>query len=290
MSRAILTLCLALGAVLLSLPAYADGMPKRKDKFAQPQTMGNKLKLFGFWGPGFRATLEHRGHLEEDMSEYWLQAWGDANYGYSEASVHADVRVFVFAFGASAGYHYDWHFLQFEPDANGLDHGQQVLNRDARQAKDDDADFGQEHWPWYEGRFTLFLPFYDWLDQSIFAVRYEDRPDNSYDWFNATVMDGGVHVRWENLLLYRHKSWGFVGPAFRLMIMPRTLRGGERRHELEFHYGVAAGTSPGWSSDNDVILFRLYAAFGTDPDDLYGTHVYGMPIQFVLGYQTDIGF
>ena len=40
-------------------------MPKRRDKYAQPQLPGNKLKLFGFWGgsvEGFAQALSNMGY------------------------------------------------------------------------------------------------------------------------------------------------------------------------------------------------------------------------------------
>jgi hypothetical protein len=183
--------------------------------------------------------------------------------------------------------------LQFEPDANGLDHGERELNRDARRAKDDDADYTQDDWSWAEGRLHLFIPLDDAIAISNVAFRFEDRVDNSFDWFNATVYDSGMHVRWETMVLLRDRRWGFGGPALRVMNVPRTLDAGtpENREvrETDWHYGLVLGTSPNWASTNDVILVRAYATFGLD-DDLMGTHTYAAPIQIVAGYQADIDF
>jgi len=290
-----LAFAFASAVLVTEAPALADGRgePKRRDRFAQPQTPGTKLKLFGFWGPGFRAAVEHRQHLEEGMSEYWLQGWGDANYGFGEGSLHADVRVFIFGAGLSVGHRYDWHLLKFKPDANGLDHGEGALNRDARVKKDDEGDWSEEHWSWAEGRLHLFIPLDKAIALSHVAFRFEDRIDNSFDWNNATVYDKGVHLRWETMILYRDRWWGFGGPALRVLNMDRTLGAGtanERQvRATEFHYGLVLGTSPNWSSANDVLLLRAYASFGLNYK-LMGTHTYNMPIQIVLGYQTDIDF
>ena len=55
--------------------------------------------------------------------------------------------------------------------------------------------------------------------------------------------------------------------------------------DLEAH--LLAGTQAG-PGNRDTILFRLYMAFGTDPDDLMGTHSFRVPIQFLLGYQANL--
>jgi hypothetical protein len=290
-----LSVALASASLLTGQPVGADerGEPRRRDRFAQPQTPGTKLKLFGFWGPGFRAQVEHRDHLEEGMSEYWLQGWADANYGFGEGSLHADVRVFLFGAGISVGHRYDWHVLKFEPDASGLDHGKRELDRDLRRQKDDEGDYSEENWSWAEGRLHLFVPLDKAIALSNIALRWEDRVDNSFDWFNATVYDRGVHLRWETMVLYRDRWWGFAGPALRVLNMDRTFDAGtanERQERAtEWHYGIVLGTSPNWSSANDVILVRAYATFGLD-HELMGTHTYGAPIQIVAGYQSEIDF
>src|SRR5688500_319179 len=71
------------------------------DRYVRPQPEGTHLRLFGFFGPGFRAILESYQPFEEDMSELRLQGWGDVNYGYTQISGHADVRFFLLGLGGS---------------------------------------------------------------------------------------------------------------------------------------------------------------------------------------------
>jgi len=294
-----LAVALASAVSMAERPALADGRgePNRRDSFAQPQTPGTKLKLFAFWGPGFRAAVEHRAHLEEGMSEYWLQAWGDTNYGYGEGSLHADVRVFIFGAGISVGHRYDWHLLQFQPDATGRDHKKLELDRDLRVTKDDEGDWAEKNWSWAEGRLNLFIPLDTAIGLTTLAFRYEDRVDESFDWFNATVYDRGLHIRSETMILFRDRWLGFGGPALRVLNMDRTEHTADaagvvqtkQGRATEFHYGLVLGTSPNWSSANDVLLLRAYASFGLEYP-LMGTHTYHAPIQIVAGYQTDIDF
>ena len=92
----------------------AASAKKPRDDFFNPQLPGTRLKLFGFFGPGFRGTLENRTQIEPDMSELHTQLIGDVNPGYSEGSLNMDVRVFILSFGASVGLRNDWHVLRFE--------------------------------------------------------------------------------------------------------------------------------------------------------------------------------
>src|SRR5437867_2187524 len=76
------------GAIALAaLPARAN---KPADDFLNPQPNGTSLKLFGFWGPGLRATLDNRLPIEQDMSELHSYLIGDVNFAYSEVSANAD--------------------------------------------------------------------------------------------------------------------------------------------------------------------------------------------------------
>lgn len=270
-------------ALLLALASLSLGCGTsiRRDHLLEPKPEGTRLTALGFIGPGGRVTLDNRADLEEGSSQVQSQLRADANFGYAEASAHVDVRAMVFSVGASAGYRYSWHTLQFEPDATGLDHGEPELNRDARVKKDDDDDFYDEHWPWAEGRARLVLPFGAVTALSTVSYRYEDRPDNTYSWEFATVYDGGGLVNWETAIFARHRHVGFIGPTVRLLNLPR---GGER--ENEFHYGIAGGTTPGWSDVEHALILRVYTNAGFD-DELMGTHFFRIPIHLIVGYQQD---
>src|SRR5262245_56286637 len=159
---------------------------KPRDDFFNPQKPGTRPKLFGFFGPGFRATLENRTQLEEDMSEAHTQLIGDVNPGFAEGSANLDVRVFILSFGASAGYRRDWHMLRYDND-DLANYGQTELNREARWRKDADYDWEETSWPWYEGRFRVIMPMYQVMGISTLHVRFQDRGfDNAFDWPTST--------------------------------------------------------------------------------------------------------
>ena len=122
------------------LVAGSASAMKPRDDFFNRQDPGTRLKLFPFFGPGFRAILENRASIEKDMSELQTQVIGDVNPGYSEGSLNFDARFFLLSFGASVGYRNDWHILKFEPDQTSTpgvprDHGERELNRKARWLK-----------------------------------------------------------------------------------------------------------------------------------------------------------
>jgi hypothetical protein len=280
-NKRLIAFSLMAAALFVSSAALAK---KPRDAFFNPQKPGTRLKLFPFFGPGFRATLENRTQFEPDMSELHTQLIGDVNTGYSEGSLNMDLRVFLLVFGASVGLRNDWHILRFEADDNGLDHGKSELDREARWLKDFDQDWRTATWPWYEGRFRVLMPMYDFMGVTTFHVRYQDRGKGlegpAYDWPLSTVMDDGLIGMWESFLVHRGRHWGFAGPAARVLYVPRN---GD--YKLDFHYGVLAGTQVG-PSNRDLLLLRFYTTLGLE-DDFMGTHAFRAPIQVVLGYQAD---
>jgi len=308
MSRTRAYLAIAILACLLISSEAAANKPK--DEFLNPQPPGTALRLFGFFGPGFRGILDNRIALEPDMSEIQTQLFADANYGYSEASLTSDLRLFVLSFGGGVGYRYDWHVLQFAPDTRDpscpagvecLDHGEAELNRRARYLKDHDYDWGKKRWPWYEGRFRIVAPMYQFMGISTFQFRYQDRGfpgcpagnpncqdfQTVFDWQNSTVYRDGFIMINETYIVWRDWRYGFIGPAFRLLNVPRGKNEIEEEREWEFHYGILAGSQVG-PGNRDTVILRVYTAFGTDPHDLMGTHSFLAPIQVVFGYQANI--
>ncbi len=284
----------ALSAVLLVLVCFlwsSEAHARRPlDRYVRPQPGGTHLKVFGFIGPGVRTILESYVPIEEDMSELRLQAWGDVNYGYSQISAHADFRFFLLGIGGSVGYRDEWRSLQFERDAKtGRDMGYTALNRELRREKEQSGHASVDGYALAEGRLSLFMPLDPLLGLSIFSVRYEGRANNSFDWETATVYDKGVSYRWETLLPFHYRKAGFIGPAFRLMTVPRTQFSGKRDWETELHYGFVAGTSPDWMDSNDQILVRIYSTYGLN-NDYFGTHTFYAPLQIIVGYQADIDF
>lgn len=236
-----------LGAFLAVTPAFAH---PPLDDFLNPQPEGPRLLLMPFVGPGFRAAYDHRLDIEKDMSDARLQLIGTVAYPFAEASANLDVRFFLMTFGATVGYHDEWHLLQFRPDpATGRDRAGQPptatapgetlepaedpapaftdLNRAARATKDQHGDVQTGAWPFYEARWGFLWPAYSFLGVSTFTAHYEARPDMSYDWQTSTVYSHGLSGRWEGYFLFRERNLGFAGPALRALYVPRDHVAGE---------------------------------------------------------------
>jgi hypothetical protein len=270
-----------------------------------------------FIGPGFRANYEHRFRIEKDMSELTTQLTGTVAVPFAEVSANADVRFFLMTFGASAAYHDEWHLLQFKPDPQtGTDHAgaavtdasvaQQAassftdLTLDARAIKDKNDDQQHKGWPWYEFRWGFAWPAYNFVGSSMLALRHDGRPSESYDWENGTVLNGGWNLRWEGYALFHARNVGFIGPAVRVMYVPRNRidtpantaaatpsgiylppdsscqpgvvpgLGCVVKHEAELHYGFVAGLQPNWAANGDTFLIRVFTTAGLK-NDLFGT-------------------
>jgi len=243
---------LALAMALLGTGREARAK-KPADDALNPQTMGPRLTLMPFVGPGFRANYDHRFEVEKDMSEVRTQVIGDVAIPFAETSLNIDARFFLMTFGASVGFHDEWHVLQFDPNMDGRDYAGQTpldnkgfsdLHRDARAVKDQNADVKEDLWTWYEGRLGFVAPGYNFMGVSTAGLRVENRPDMSFDWANGTLANGGWHLRWETWALFRDRNTGFIGPALRFMVVPR--------NRLTANYGLARkgeGCMPGPGRD-----------------------------------------
>jgi hypothetical protein len=307
------------------------------DDYLNPQPPGAHLVLTPFVGPGFRAAYDHRFELEKDMSELRVQLIGTVAFPFAEASANVDVRFFLMTFGATVGYHDEWHLLQFRPDpGTGRDRAGKPptpappgatlqpnedpapaftdLNRAARASKDQYGDVQSGAWPFYEGRWGFVWPGYGFMGVSTLTAHYEARPDMSYDWQTSTVYSGGLSFRWEGYFLLRDRNAGFIGPALRVLYVPRdhveraTTVGAfdvvvpegiacrhdegvpcRRAYEAEAHYGIVAGLRPRWSEARgaDTLLVRVYAAWGLN-EPSFGNHVLQAPLDILVAYTANI--
>jgi hypothetical protein len=113
------------------------------------------------------------------------------------------------------------------------------------------------------------------------AVRYEESPDNAFDWFHTNVHDGGVLWKADATVFFRHASFGAIGPSARYMRLPR--HGGAAG---ELAYGFTFGTRPGLKERSDLLLLQ----FLTSPsDDTFGFHVTRLPVFAMLIYRASFG-
>lgn len=322
---------------LLSAGLDAQAHPPTDD-FLNPQDPGPHLTLMPFVGPGFRATYDHRFKIEKDVSELRTQLIGTVAVPFAEVSANADVRFFLMNFGASVGYHDEWHVLQFRPDPKtGTDFVGQAttdepaltqasrsftdLTLDARAQKDANDDQQHKAWPFYEFRWGFLWPGNHFMGVSTLAARHEGRPNESFDWENGTVLNGGWNARWEAYALLRERNIGFIGPAVRAMYVPRNRidtgntafstegAGGPAglylppgsscqpgvvvglpcvvKHEFSFQYGFLAGMRPNWVANSDTLLVRVYTTAGLK-DNLFGTQAFRLPLQILVAYMVDV--
>ncbi len=65
------------------------------------------------------------------------------------------------------------------------------MTRDLRLDADSASSFGTEAWGWGEGRARLVIPLDTFWFVTNHAVRWEDSPSNTYDWFHTNVHDEG---------------------------------------------------------------------------------------------------
>lgn len=288
----------AFGVSILVMAAALAAAPRARaqtewyqpnDSLLRAKEPGTHFSVLTFLGPGIRTTLEHREPIEQDMSEFDARFQGDVNLGFSDGSIHADLRIASFFVGWSLGIRHVWHSLSFEPDETGLDHGRDRLTRDLRVVKDEEGDFQADTWRWGEARARVAIPSRRFVVISDIAARWEGRPERSFSWEHATVYNGGWHYRSESFVLYRNPRVGFIGPAVRAFYFPRTLASGERTRRPELQYGVFMGTSPQWSTTEHVFLLRLYTSAGLG-NELMGIHPFRAPVQFIIGYQVEIDF
>ncbi len=249
----------------------AEAAPKqRRDYFLDPPQKGLWAHGDAFT-LGAQAAIESRTPIEDEtFGTLAFRASGLASIGFSEAAAHVDVRYLLLTFGASAGYRNVWRTYQGAPGAD--------VTRDVRNDTDDGSSFTTRAWGWTEARGRLVIP----LDRLWFvtnhAVRYEDSPRNTYDWFHTNVHDGGVLYRGDAVLFLRSASLGAIGPYVRYMDMPREDR---RRSELAagFIYGVRLGLK----KRDDFLSVLVLARPG---DDEFGFHVLRLPLWTMVLYRA----
>jgi hypothetical protein len=239
---------------------------QRRDYFLDPPQKGlwahgDVLTL------GVQASLESRTPIEDEtFGTLSFRASSLASIGFGEAAAHVDIRYLFVTFGASAGYRHVWQTFR-RPDGT-------EVPRDFR----NDTDPTGESWGWGEGRGRLVIPLDRLWLVSNHAVRWEDSPRNTFDWFHTNVHDGGVLYRGDAVLFVRSESLGAIGPYVRYMDMPRN---DARRGELSagFIYGVRLGLKKRDDLLNVIVLTR-------PGDDEFGFHVLRLPLWTMVVYRA----
>ena len=279
---------LSAAAVTFSMLSTASAEPPR-DYFLNPPKAGTYGHL-DVLVIGTQASLENRADLEEGMSMHHTRATTSYTWGFKEASFHMDTRVFVFTLGGSAGYkeiHKDHTFVPGgDFNLDGVVDDKDVNDRDARVDRESSNKFSKEpnqKVPWYEGRFRMTLPLGPLFMINTGTYRNENRNDQSFDWFHATVHDGGPIYRYDGVLFFRHIDFGGIGPSVRMLNIERA---GKRK--TEWSYGFTFATRPGFNShplNKNTDLFLLQVM--TQNNEKFGLHGYGgAPVLVLAVYRA----
>ncbi len=249
-------------------PARA-AVPEARDYFLQPPPKGRWLQT-DVYTIGAQVALEQRiAILDPDVEMLTLRAHALANIGYGELVLGADYRVLFLTLGGSVGVRDTFRTYS---NPNG------TLSRDDRKNADANGLTANTSQTTAEGRARITVPMGPLFLLSNHALRWENGPDGTFDWFNANVHDGGVFYRADAALLLRSKRVGAIGPIVRYMDMPRL---GFRKHE--WAGGLWGATRPGLFRRDDVAQLQAYLRPG---DREFGQHFLGVAVQVVLAYRA----
>jgi len=259
---------------ILTLASAAGAFPQRRDYFLDPPRGGTFVHADAIT-VGAQVSLERRQVLEDETMSM-LNARVSALYslGYADVAGHVDVRLLLLTLGGSVG------VRRVNRTYTGLaapDGFLPEVTSESRREKDKDSKDATS-WNWAEARARLVIPLEPlWLVTNL-AMRWEDQPDNTYDWFHTNVHDGGRLLRFDATLFYRAASFGGLGPTVRLLDMPQ--RG---KRVTEVAYGLTFGTRPGVFRKDDLFLFQTLVRPG---DREFGFHITRLPAYVMLIYRA----
>jgi len=246
--------------------------PQPRDYFLSPPRGGTWLTLDAYT-VGTQANLERRFVIRsDDYAAITPRVTALGSLGFGELSAHTDVRFLFFNVGVSGGVRRVWRNYAFAPGVEGT--------REARTAIDKgEAPYEAANWGFGEARIRMALPITDSFFVATSATaRYENCPDNSFDWFHTTMHDSGVLLRYEATLLYRNPTLGAIGPSLRVLSLPR--KGG---YESELAGGLTFGRRVGFFKQNDLVLLNVLARPG---DPSFGFQLLKSPVYALLAYRV----
>jgi hypothetical protein len=271
-----LVYALGLVASCLFLVAPASAQQPRDWMVAQQPggTYANVDVLF----PGVQAQLERRMPIYGAANELDLRISALPTIVFLETQADVDVRLVVLTLGGSVGYRDVFNNLTFAPGAS--------FDRSARRSAQFAGDYTTQAEGFGEGRATLSLPFNDNLVfQSVNALRFEGGPDRTFDWRLGIVRDSGMLLRSDTTLFIKQRHFGAIGPQ--VQVLNYALNG---QRNTQVNYGFTFTTRPGLAPRNDIFFLSVLLGVGgtvngVPTGDVYGNHLFKMPITFQLAYR-----
>lgn len=271
-------LLLALSFVLAlswaAVPVHAD---QRRDWALTGTGAGDRL-ILDYIGTGAQMHLEHRRNIFGSANDYAFSVGSLVAYAGAQLTMDASLRFTFLEISGTFGYRTVWRNLSFEPGDNG--EYCKACDRPARRARDPILGSGPDTDSFLiaEARIQLYAPLNEYVvGTSLLGLRYEGLRPRSYDWFFTDIHDPGAITRWENMLFFKHRNWGGIGPYTLLQWLPR-----DGRHVTEFAYGFNAVTRLGLIARNDLLFFTFLMRPG---DRYYGEHSYYAPFRTLLVYR-----
>jgi len=271
--RAVPPLLLAIFVCLVSETLSAQ---QPRDFMVNNQPGGTYLNLDAVV-PGAQVLLEHRIPIYGRLNEFAVRANTLLTLLLYESQFDADLRVIVLTVGGGVGYRNTFRNLSFDED--------EAVDREYRRHKEYYGYYDDQDWWFVEGRINLDLPFNDnILFHNVNTIRYEARPQTSFDWRTGLVHDG-TFFRSDIILFFKHRDYGALAPMAQVLSFDV-----QAESTQILNYGFFAVTRPGFRRSNDIVMLNvlLYGTTlgGADYSKVYGIHDLFLPLTFTLAYRA----
>lgn len=232
--------------------------------------------------PGVQAMLEHRSAIYGQANELAIKASVLSTLVFTESQLDVDLRLVVLSLGGSVGFRDVLQNLTFD---GGLP--TERYGNAARRDVSFGGGYDTQMSGFGEGRATLSLPVNEHVVvQSINGLRFEGGKDRTFDWRLGVVRDSGMLFRSDTTFFYKNRHFGAIGPQ--IQILNYALDG---VRNTQFNWGFTFTTRPGFRPRNDIfflsVLFGIGGTVnGVPTDEMYGNHLFKIPVTFQLAYRT----
>ena len=264
-------------AATLSATKHAQA-EQRRDWMVAPQPAGTYANIDLVF-PGAQLQLEHRIPFYGVANELNIKANVLPTLVFMESQIDADLRLVVLSIGASAGVRDVFHNISLDPGARFDRTGRRDIEWGGL-SNNQVSGFG-------EARATLSLPLNEHMVfLSVNGLRFEGGPDRTFDWRLGIMRDAGMLFRSDTTLFLKHRKFGAIGPQVQILNFPLD---GVRNTQV--NYGFTFTTRPGLRPRNDIFFLSVLVGIGGTTNgvptgDVYGNHLFKMPVTFQLAYRT----